>query len=86
MELIEKAYREKSLDVAWILKPDVRPIISAPILASKTCFNVSAWIVRASAKAKAIGQQVRRFASKLLRLLRRWRHTTNHHWLQTVLK
>jgi tetratricopeptide (TPR) repeat protein len=24
MELIEKAYREKSLDVAWILKPDVR--------------------------------------------------------------
>jgi TolB-like protein/DNA-binding winged helix-turn-helix (wHTH) protein/Flp pilus assembly protein TadD len=24
MDLIEKAYREKSLDVAWILKPDVR--------------------------------------------------------------
>jgi TolB-like protein/DNA-binding winged helix-turn-helix (wHTH) protein/Tfp pilus assembly protein PilF len=24
MELIEKAYREKSLDVAWILKPDLR--------------------------------------------------------------
>jgi len=24
MELIEKAYREKSLDIAWILKPDVR--------------------------------------------------------------
>jgi hypothetical protein len=24
MELIEKAYREKSLDVGWILKPDVR--------------------------------------------------------------
>ena len=24
IELIEKAYREKSLDVAWILKPDVR--------------------------------------------------------------
>jgi len=24
MELIEKAYREKSLDVAWILKPDTR--------------------------------------------------------------
>jgi TolB-like protein/DNA-binding winged helix-turn-helix (wHTH) protein/Tfp pilus assembly protein PilF len=24
MELIEKSYREKSLDVAWILKPDVR--------------------------------------------------------------
>jgi hypothetical protein len=24
MELIEKAYREKSLDVSWTLKPDLR--------------------------------------------------------------
>lgn len=24
MELIEEAYREKSLDVSWILKPDLR--------------------------------------------------------------
>ena len=39
---LEKAYREKSLDLSWHLKADLGSITSAPTRAIKACFNASA--------------------------------------------